>query len=1214
MAVVRDEDWKYVLGIFIAESTEMLDSVEPRLMQLETLPAGRDDTQKLLNEIFRLFHSLKGGAASFDLNVIRDVTHQMENMLEIFRSQQKPVKAIHIDLMCKTCDLIRKCLPRVAVEFADVEFTGEATELHDLITRELLILEGKSPTTASSSKKSDSTKPAATDKSEATKASAIDDLPELSAFDTFFTPPHSNFAGSRADLNLFLTPTMLAQFIQESEVSFSQIEAHIEFVNKSGYNSQFFLEAFREIHTFKGMSIFFGYPTLSDPANLVETLIDLILLGSVPNLSDVLSLLKESVAALRSGLECLKKSEEVVVDPGNLVAKRLESAISKAKATKPAPQLTPIVDRVKEQSRAPDSPDVISPTADSGLTPTQAPGLTLVEMQLNVSPQMLEDFLGFARELFDDADAALVILKNDTTAIDKIEKAFQAIHSFSGTSGFFGFKPLMDFARLCELVLNHMIRHPIATATEVVATVTDAVKAMRTVVERLKTSGPELGENEIPVLKRLSEILAEFGKTEGMAEFFPAGAVLEEVFDPSHLKTFRDESMSGIAALERLLSNWSRDPEDTSFAPEVSSTIHALKSGAATLITRAKKPLPSKHPLQFFRVVAHGAEMIVSRDLVYEESLMGIDEFETLFKSVETLKSLREAFFARESTVSISEELLARLSINAAQFRETDLALMEACLKNIEHSPENEIPDAVRAYLRSLRNLESACKRLIRPDVGQLVERQKTLLDSWIKNQASHFSTLLPEIKKEYAALLECINAPPPAGAVPGAVVKREHKPPEAAGVTKGTLRIDEEKIDRLLRAVGELFVVCESFSLLEKQLANGSNLAALSQRMRETGEGMAGLTSELEKGLMAIRLVPVKSVFQRFPRIIRDLARQLGKEVQLQIRGEDTEIDKKTLEQINDPLVHLIRNSVDHGVELPDKRRETGKPVEGVVILSASIHGDQINIAISDDGKGLSPVVLKNKAIERGIITPEEATIMTDREAYNLIFAAGFSTAEKVTDVSGRGVGMDVVRNNISALQGTVEIESKVGEGSTFTLKLPIQKLCLMVFQTVLVQAGQEEYLLPMENVAYLVNIPTSQIHVYSNMLFVPIHEKLYPMAFLDRLLDTRLPAPAGAPNPDISIPRDGKDLAVALIRCSAGEYALGFDRFISEERVVVKPLKSRLVQSPLFSGSAIMGDGRVSLVLEPINLAEHFTHYSEYIADKNNCAAIPAPLPRKR
>ncbi|MFZ2958143.1 MAG: Hpt domain-containing protein [Candidatus Ozemobacteraceae bacterium] len=1237
MTIVRDEDWKYALGVFIAESKEMLDSVEPRIMHLETLSAGEDATQKLLKEIFRLFHSLKGGAATFGLNVIRDVTHQAENLLAIFRSKQKPVLPVHVDLMCKTCDLIRKCLLRVETEFEDREFTEEAGSLRDLITIEVQILEGKSapaenvvPTSEADSLKKTASigQSGQSEQSErgishrlaetSSDSFTLDNLPELSSFETFFTPPHSNFAGSRADLNLYLTPTMLSQFVHESETSLAKVEAALESFDESHDNSQSLHEAFQEMHSFKGRTIFLGYPTLSDPAYLVENLIDLIRKKAVREPLEALALLIEATTGLRNGLECLKKSQEVTVDPCNSLISRLESAIHEAKKHLPiAPDREKSVTGMGHKDGA--TPALSGKSSlEAGPAPTPF-ALNLEEMQIRISPKMLEDFLVFSKELFDEADSAIDKFKADPTAIDKIEKTFRAIHGFTGTSEFFGFNSLTDFSRVTERVLHHMIKRSASPGSRVTEGVIEAIQVLRNGVLRIPLVGAKLEEADLQVMKRLNELVVEFRKLDEMAEFFPTMALLEDIFDPLHLKAFQEECDVGIPALEKRLNQWVRDPDIMSYIADVASVIHGLKSSAALLSSRAKKPLPPKHPLQFFRVVAHGAEMLVMQDPADDDYLMGGNEFDTLFQSLETLKNLRTAFFARESTVSVPNDLLTRLSINAAQFRETDLALMEACLKNLEHSPPDQVGSAVDAYMRSLRNLETACRRLVRSDVNLRIQRQKRFLEEWLATTGVPFASRFPELKKEYTILLECISAPPPAGEIPEVFTMDPTKIAagistiEAVGAVKGTLRVDEEKIDQLLRSVGELFVMCESFSLMEKQVAGGINPAALAQRIRETGEDLTMVTNQLEKGLMSIRMVPVRTEFQRFPRIVRDLARQLGKEVRLIICGDETEIEKRTLEQIRDPLVHIIRNSVDHGIELPATRRKAGKPEEGVVTLSAAVEENRVLIKIADDGKGLDSRVLKKMAVEKGLISADEAACMTESEAFNLIFSPGFSTAEKITDISGRGFGMDVVRNNITALQGTVEIESKVGIGSTFTLELPIQKLCLMIFRTILVRAGVEEYLIPMENVAQLVHIPANQIQVFGNMMFVPILEKLYPMAFLSRLIETRLPLPKKAPRPDLSLPSGTTDVAVVLVQCSAGDYALGLDSILGEERVVVKPLKSKPAQSPLFSGAAKLGDGRVSLVLEPINLAAHFSRFAEYISDVGDDSSFPAPLPKK-
>jgi two-component system chemotaxis sensor kinase CheA len=326
----------------------------------------------------------------------------------------------------------------------------------------------------------------------------------------------------------------------------------------------------------------------------------------------------------------------------------------------------------------------------------------------------------------------------------------------------------------------------------------------------------------------------------------------------------------------------------------------------------------------------------------------------------------------------------------------------------------------------------------------------------------------------------------------------------------------------------------------------------------------------------MSIRMLPVKTAFQRFPRLVRDLARSLGKEVQLVIEGEGIELDKKILEQIGDPLVHVIRNAVDHGIEPAGERRAKGKHGSGKLILRALHEAGGVVIEVTDDGRGLDAGALKRKAVEKGLLAVDAAAAMSEEAAFRLIFLPGLTTAAKVTDVSGRGVGMDVVRSNVRNLQGTVEIRSILGRGTTIFIKLPTS---LMISKGILLEVGAQEYILPLSNIRDMVKLPLEGVHEHRGLMLGQVRGTIYSIFSLAKMLGLT-PAPAS-------------ELSVAIVEAGTMRYGLVVDKFLSEVEVLVKPLKGGLEQCKEFQGAAIMGDGRVVLVL---NVAEcrHATEYA--------------------
>jgi len=366
---------------------------------------------------------------------------------------------------------------------------------------------------------------------------------------------------------------------------------------------------------------------------------------------------------------------------------------------------------------------------------------------------------------------------------------------------------------------------------------------------------------------------------------------------------------------------------------------------------------------------------------------------------------------------------------------------------------------------------------------------------------------------------------------------------------------------------VGELLVARGAIPLLIRKLNDGAEGGSVLKDLKDVGSSISRIADELQTSVMSIRMLPVKTVFQRFPRLVRDLARSLGKEVQLVIEGEGIELDKTILEQIGDPLVHLIRNSVDHGFEPPEERRANGKNPAGQLTLRATNEAGSVSIEVKDDGRGLDSDALKRKAIEKGLLTREAAAAMNEEAAFQLVFLPGLTTAKKVTDVSGRGVGMDVVHSNVRNLQGTIEIRSKLGQGTSLLIKLPTS---LMVSKGILLEAGGEQYILPLSNIRDMIKLPPEAAHTYHGHTLAQVRGTIYSIFNLAKMLGL---APASMP-----------ELSVAIVEAGALRYGLVVDKFLTEVEVLVKPLTSGLEQCKEYQGAAIMGDGRVVLVLNAL------------------------------
>lgn len=381
------------------------------------------------------------------------------------------------------------------------------------------------------------------------------------------------------------------------------------------------------------------------------------------------------------------------------------------------------------------------------------------------------------------------------------------------------------------------------------------------------------------------------------------------------------------------------------------------------------------------------------------------------------------------------------------------------------------------------------------------------------------------------------------------------------------SIRIDVARLETLMDLSGELVLGRNRLSQVVAQLdAEQTN----KERLRELSETTAQvdfITSEIQSAVMKMRMVQIAKLYQKAPRIVRDLSKEFNKKIDLVLLGEETEIDRGIIEELNDPLVHMIRNSCDHGIESANERISSGKTANGTITINAYQEGNAIVLKISDDGKGMSPEFLKKKAIEKGIISPEAASNLTDKEALQLIFAPGFSTAAQVTSVSGRGVGMDVVRTNIQKLKGIIEIDSVLGKGSTFTIKLP---LTLAIIQGLLVNSGKEEYAIPLSAVIEVVSVAQSKIYTVNGQEVIKIREEVSPLVRLDKVLNCK----------HLKNEIDGS--YVVLVGYGIHRIGLVVDELLGQQEIVIKSLGEYLGTIPAIAGSTILGDGRVIMIIE--------------------------------
>lgn len=435
--------------------------------------------------------------------------------------------------------------------------------------------------------------------------------------------------------------------------------------------------------------------------------------------------------------------------------------------------------------------------------------------------------------------------------------------------------------------------------------------------------------------------------------------------------------------------------------------------------------------------------------------------------------------------------------------------------------------------------------------------------------------------------VIDSAPVPPPAAApVPApraaadAAPKKTAAPPKQAE-GKGddlsdntTVRVDVKRLDDLMNQVGELVLERNRMIQINQDLQQSDvNRADFNEEFGKLTKRMSFVTSELQMQVLKMRMIPVEKVFKKFPRIVRSMSRDLGKEVDLQIVGEETELDRSVVDEIGDPLIHLIRNAMDHGLETPDERLAAGKPRSGTLVLAAVHEGNQIIISIKDDGRGIDTERVGRKAIEKGLITEDQFAAMGQREVFDLLFLPGFSTKEKTTDLSGRGVGMDVVKTNIKKLNGLIEIKSTKDLGSEFILRLP---LTLAIIQSLLVEVVGEIYSIPLSSVLETIRVDQRQFHLIGGQEVLKLRDIVLPLIRLQRVFNVQ--------------PRGEADDFCYVVVVGAAEKRMGLvvTRLVGQQEVAIKSLGNYLANIPGIAGSTILGDGRVALIIDPVAMSE--------------------------
>jgi len=744
-------------------------------------------------------------------------------------------------------------------------------------------------------------------------------------------------------------------------------------------------------------------------------------------------------------------------------------------------------------------------------------------MSIDADEEILQDFLIEAGEILEEMSEQLVALENDPQDMDLLNGIFRGFHTVKGGAGFLNLKPLVDICHITENIFDILRNGDRVADAELMDNILQSLDLVNEMFDSVRNGAEP--EDASP------EFLAHLG-TFAKPASEAAAPVQEPVAESDGAELFESETPSQESSADDSITD-----------DEFDALLDELKTNDKPVSAPAASAAPASDDISDDEFEAlldelHGGKNVSKPVPVSDTSSaasddISDDEFEALLDELHGKGGKIEADVKTKSVAAVSTS--ADNEVKSADSGLIDDNEFEALLDELHGSGKGPA---------SVAQSTSSPEKQSEPKPKPAAPAQK----------AAPKPVAKAEPKKA--------EAKPPAKPAPKA--KKS-----AAVVTEATVRVDTKRLDDIMNMVGELVLARNRLKTVSGEMENNEDLT-------KAVSTLDIVTADLQGAVMKTRMQPIKKVFGRFPRVVRDLARSLKKEITLKMIGEDTDLDKNLVEALADPLVHLVRNSVDHGIEMPDDRANSGKSRSGTITLSAAQEGDHIMLIIEDDGKGMDANILRGIAVEKGLMDKEQADRLTDNECYNLIFHAGFSTKKEISDISGRGVGMDVVKTKITQLNGSLDIESELGKGTKILIKVP---LTLAILPTLMVKIREQAFAFPLTAVNEIFHLDLTKTNTVDGQLMIVVREKALPLFFLNEMLSSHF----GGVERD----RQGH-----VVLAQIGTQTVGFvvDSLVGQEEVVIKPLGKSLHGTPGMAGATITSDGKIALILDIPSLLKHY------------------------